>query len=400
VDKPEEVLEDVRELTLRNWREVASHITYHGPYEEEVRKSLRLLRLLTYAQNGGIIAAATTSLPEVVGGGRNYDYRYVWLRDAAMIVSALARAGSDGEEERKFLNFICSAMHRIPKPVVPMLTLDEQPAGREQPLSFRGYKDSRPARYGNGASDQLQLDANSNVLIAAKVIYNRYETREHWETVRRLANFLVEHWQEPDHGIWEETEKHQYTSSKVISSISLKYIAEHSEDEAEKKRWQDTAEQIRRYVEENCLNPDGAYAVYAGSGEVDVSAVLFPIWGFTEAESPAMLKTVEKLERHYCQNHLFRRHLVEFDSQQEGAFLAGTLWVAQYWVMRREWEKVETILGAALGFMNDVGIMPEEGDPVTGEWLGNLPQTFVHASFIGAVIDLKNEMEKQKEEAS
>ncbi|MBW3545746.1 MAG: glycoside hydrolase family 15 protein, partial [Bacteroidetes bacterium] len=253
LDKPKEMLEEVRAKTLENWREVASHITYKGPYEEEVRKSLRQLRMLTYADNGGIIAAATSSLPEVVGGERNYAYRYVWLRDAAMIVSALARAGSDGEEERKFLSFMCSAMHRIQKPVVPMLTLDMQPAGSEQALSFSGYRNSRPVRYGNGASDQLQLDANSNVLIAAKVIYNRYNTREHWETIQSLANFLVKHWQEVDHGIWEETPKHHYTSSKVIVSISLQYIAEHSEDQKEKKRWLDTSGEIRKWIEENCM---------------------------------------------------------------------------------------------------------------------------------------------------
>ena len=390
IEDPEETLKEVRELTLENWREVASHITYQGPYEEEVRNSLRQLRLLTYAKNGGIIAAATTSLPEVVGGERNYDYRYVWLRDAAMIVSALARAGSDGEEERKFLDFMCSAMHRIPEPVVPMLTLDTQPAGQEQELPLSGYKESKPVRYGNGASNQLQLDANSNVLIAAKVIYNRYDTREHWETIQQLAEFLVAHWQEPDHGIWEETPRHQYTSSKVIASISLKYISEHSEDQEEKERWQKTSAQIREYVEENCRTSEGAYAVYAGSEDVDVSAVLFPLWAYTDADSEAMLQTMKVLERDYCKDNLFRRHLVEFDSGREGVFLAGTLWVAQNWVMRKDWEKVEAILGAALRFMNDVGIMPEEGDPVTGEWLGNLPQTFVHASLIGAIIDYKH----------
>lgn len=389
LDKPGVLLAEVRELTLKNWRDVSAHITYKGPYEAEVRQSLRLLRMLTHADNGGIIAAATTSLPEVIGGERNYDYRYVWLRDAAMIVSALARAGSDGEEERKFLSFMCSAMHRIPKPVVPMLTLDLQPAGSEQALSFSGYRNSRPVRYGNGASDQLQLDANSNVLIAAKVIYNRYNTREHWETVQSLANFLVAHWQQEDHGIWEETEKHHYTSSKVITSISLQYIAEHAEDERDKKRWQEASREIRKWVTENCMTAEGAYAVYAGSEQTDISAMLFPLWGYTEADAKAMLKTVAVLEREYCENQLYRRHLVEFDSGREGAFLAGTFWMAQYWVMRRDWDKVESILAAALGFMNDVGLMPEEGDPQTGEWLGNLPQTFVHASLIGAVIDYK-----------
>lgn len=346
--------------------------------------------MLTNEQNGGIIAAATTSLPEVIGGSRNYDYRYVWLRDAAMIVSALARAGSDGAEERKFLSFMCSAMHRIPEPVVPMLTLDMQPAGSEKKLAFTGYRDSHPVVYGNGASNQLQLDANSNVLIAAKVIYNRYDTREHWGTIQKMANFIVKHWQEEDRGIWEETEKHHYTSSKVIASISLKYIAEHSQDKEEKKHWLDAYEQIRNYVEEKCFTSEGAYAAYAGSEAVDESAVLFPLWSYTEADTNVMLKTIEVLERDYCQQNLYRRHLVEFDSSKEGAFLAGTFWVAQYWVMRKDWEKVETTLQAAFRFMNDVGIMPEEGDPQTGEWLGNLPQTFVHASLIGAVIDNKD----------
>lgn len=390
LDQPEKILHQVKRLTIKNWEKITTHITYKGPYEEQVRKSLRMLRMLTYAKNGGIIAAATTSLPEVVGGQRNYDYRYVWLRDAAMIVSALARAGSDGEEERKFLSFMCSAMHRIPEPVVPMLTLDEQPAGQENKLNFNGYKNNSPVVYGNDASNQLQLDANSNILIAAKVIYNRYKTREHWETIQRLANFLVDHWDEKDHGIWEETEKHHYTSSKVITSISLKYIAEHSEDPEEKKRWGDTSEKIKKYVEENCLTSEGAYAAYAGSQEVDISAMLFPIWAFTDADSEAMLKTVEVLERDYCYKNLYRRHLVEFDSKKEGVFLAGTLWMAQYWVMRSNWDKVETIFHAALEFMNDVGIMPEEGDPETGEWLGNLPQTFVHASLIGLIIDYKH----------
>lgn len=276
LDKPEEYLQESRKQTLMSWRETADQITYKGPYEEEVRKSLRVLRMLTYEQNGGIIAAATTSLPQIIGGERNHDYRYVWLRDAAMIVSALARAGSDGIEERKFLSFICSAMRRISEPAVPFLTLEGQPAGRIQTLHhLSGYKDSRPVHYGNKTSDQLQLDANANVLIAAKVIYNRYKTREHWKTVKRLANFLVEHWVEPDHGIWEEVPENHYTTSKVIASISLKYIAEHSEDKTEKKRWQETSEKIRQYVEENCHTSEGAYAAFAGSENVDISAMLF-----------------------------------------------------------------------------------------------------------------------------
>ncbi|MEX2346520.1 MAG: glycoside hydrolase family 15 protein [Balneolaceae bacterium] len=401
LDQPGEMLRETRQQTLNRWREISSHITYKGPYEEEVRKSLRLLRLLTYAQNGGIIAAATTSLPQIIGGERNNDYRYVWLRDAAMIVSALARAGSDGKEERKFLSFICSAMHRLPEPVVPFLTLEGQPAAKVRTLDyFRGYRDSKPAQYGNKTVTQLQLDANANILIAAKVIYNRYNTREHWKTIQRMANYLVEHWDEPDHGIWEEIPENHYTTSKVIASISLHYIAEHSDDPAEQKLWRNTSEQIQQYVEENCITSSGTYAVYAGSEDTDVSAMLFPVWGYTDADTPVMLKTVEVLEKNYSRNHLYKRHRVEYDSGKEGVFLAGTLWVAQYWVMRRDWDKVKAILEAALRFMNDVGIMPEQGDPETGEWLGNLPQTFVLASLIGTIIDYKHSRFGKDEEES
>ncbi|GAB3818363.1 hypothetical protein GCM10028895_15550 [Pontibacter rugosus] len=130
----EQLLEEARKATLQEWKQISRHITYHGAYQKEVRNSLRVLRMMTFAENGGIIAAGTTSLPEVPEGDRNYDYRYVWLRDAAMIASALTRAGSDGEEERKFLDFICNALHHIDKPVVPFL-----PLILSQPLARRSY---------------------------------------------------------------------------------------------------------------------------------------------------------------------------------------------------------------------------------------------------------------------
>ncbi len=391
------LLQQTKHETLTRWEKVMAHVHYKGPYEREVHNSLRMLRLMTYAENGGIIAAGTTSLPEVPGGERNYDYRFVWLRDAAMIVSALTRAGSDGVEERKFLEFICGAMHEVEEPVVPFFTLDFQPAPEEKELvHWAGYAHSLPVRIGNSANDQLQLDAISNVLLAAKLIYNRYATREHWDTVSQLAEYLVKHWHEPDHGLWEESQRKQYTSSKVVAAVSLKFMAEHCQDQQQKERWSDAAAEIREYVEENCLTSEGAYAAFAGSEAVDISAILFPTWAYTEADTLKMLKTIEILERDYCQHHLFRRYLVDFDSRKEGVFLAGSLWVAQYWVMRRNWKKFHQIMEATLSFCNDVGLLPEEGDPETGECLGNIPQTFVHASLIGAIIDYKNAFEKEK----
>lgn len=396
VEINQELLVAAFESTKKEWREVTVHIHYEGPYQAEIRHSLRVLRLMTFAENGGIIAAGTAALPEVAGGARNYDYRYVWLRDAAMIASALTRAGSDGKEERRFLSFICDAMHGIDEPIVPFFTLDKKPAPGERLLRhLKGYGGSLPIRIGNNAKDQLQLDAISNVLLAAKLIYNRFDTREHWGLVSTLADYLAMHWQEPDHGIWEETQKLHYTSSKVVAAVSLEFIADHSQEQEQCQRWKKAAANIRAYVAQNCLTSEGAYAAYAGAEAVDVSAILFPIWAYTDADAAPVLKTIEVLERDYCENNLFRRHLVDFDSSKEGAFLAGSLWVAQYWVMRRDWTKFKEVLEAVLQFQNDVGLMPEEGDPVTGAYLGNIPQTFVHASLIGAIIDYKTAMDEE-----
>lgn len=391
-------LDTWREASLATWREVASHATYKGPYEQQVANSIRALRLLTYEENGAIIAAPTTSLPEELGGRRNYDYRYVWLRDAGMITSALTRAGSDGTEERRFLTFICDSRRDIDgMPLAPFYTLDGELPLPEEPLPLTGYGGSRPVQIGNGAYSQLQFGGYGNVLLAAKIIYERFGTREHWSIIERLADYLAMHWREPDYGIWEEPEPRQYTTSKVIAAVGLEFIAEHAEDEDQAQRWRQAAAAIRRYVADECLNAKGAYAAVAGGEAVDISAALYPVWAYTEPDTPEMLATIEALERGYADGHLYRRHLERYDSKQEGAFLAGTLWMAQYWIMR-DVEQARTILEAVLQYANDLGFFAEEVDPETGQMLGNFPQTFVHASFIGAVHDLKDVLQEPQEE--
>ncbi|MBE9113007.1 glycoside hydrolase family 15 protein [Nodosilinea sp. LEGE 07298] len=402
VDNPLSDLTDLQlkrwlETTLECWREITAHATYHGPYEREVAQSIRALRLLTFEDNGGIIAAPTIALPEVIGGQRNYDYRYVWLRDAGMIVSALTRAGSDGTDERRFLEFICGydrdSGHQ---PLMPFSTLAGKAPTTEETLDLVGYRHSAPVIVGNVAKDQLQLDAYGNVLLAAKLIYNRFNTREHWSLVAEIADFLSNHWHDPDYGIWEEQEKHQYTSSKVVVACGLKFIADAAENEDQARRWRAAEQAIREFVAQHCLTSEGAYAAVAGGEDVDVTAALFPVWAYTAADSPEMVTTMKVLERDYATGHLYRRHLKSFDSQQEGAFLAGTLWVAQYWIMRQELQRARAIIDAALEFANDLGLFAEEADPETGTMLGNFPQTFVHAAFIGAAIDLKAALEQSQ----
>ncbi|MBW4648340.1 MAG: hypothetical protein KME06_06520 [Kastovskya adunca ATA6-11-RM4] len=384
------------ETTLECWRQIASHATYHGPYEREVAASLRVLRLLTFEENGGIIAAATTSLPEVLGGKRNYDYRYVWLRDAGMIASALIRAGSNGTEEQRFLDYICGFSRDSGNmPLLPFSTLSGEIAPEEETLNFVGYRGSQPVQIGNSANEQLQLDAYGNVLLAAKLIYSHCGTKKHWSLIERIAEFLAEHWSEPDYGIWEEREKLQYTSSKVIVACGLDYIAQFAECEAQAQRWRGAVQDIRHFVAEKCLTSEGAYAAIAGGEAVDVSAALFPVWAYTPPDTPEMLATMKALERDRATGYLYRRHLEKFDSLHEGAFLAGSLWVAQYWVMRRDFQRVYAILDAALEYANDLGLFAEEADPKTGQMLGNFPQTFVHAALISTVIDLKTALEQK-----
>ncbi len=384
-------------LTLAAWREIAGRATYRGPFEHYIAQSLRALRLLTHDASGGVIAAATTSLPEVPGGTRNYDYRYVWLRDASMIVSALVRVGSRGPDEQRFLDFICRSARDDPQqpPLPPLMSLDGQSAADEIELDLEGYQSSRPVRIGNAAHRQMQLDGYANVLLAAKLVYSHTHTRSHWPVIERVADYLCAHWREPDYGIWEERTPAQYTVGKVITACGLHYLTDYSQDPGQIDRWRNTVAEIRRYVARHCLTAEGAYADVAGSQDVDVTAALYPVWGYIAPDAPEMRATLHALERNHSDGRLFWRHLREPDAGREGAFLAGTLWVAQYRVMCGELGRARTILEAVLEYANDLGLFAEEAGSSAGEMLGNFPQAFVHAAFIGAVVDYRDALEKR-----
>ncbi|GAB2774161.1 glycoside hydrolase family 15 protein [Rhabdobacter roseus] len=386
--------------SLERWEDLASHIHFEGPYQELVKDSIRAIRLMSYAPTGGIIAAATTSLPEVPGGERNYDYRYVWLRDAGMIVSALIWAGSEGTEERRYLSYICDTAHQVPNYYLkPLFSVSQTEVPGETYLDWPGYLGSRPVRVGNDANDQLQLDSLGNVLLAAELIFDAYDTREHWAICEQIADFLCENWQEADHGLWEETQQHHYTCGKVLVAVTLEAMTKYQEDPAKQEKWRQTARQVREYIDTHCLTSDGAYAVYAGSEDVDISAALFPVWSYTEALADPMVKTMERIEQDYCRENLYWRHLVDVDSAQEGAFLASTFWVAQYYVRAQKYPKAEAIIEAALQYTTDLGFFAEEVDLDHRRMMGNIPQSFVHAAFIDAVVDLRNAYAKESLES-
>ncbi|WP_216323318.1 glycoside hydrolase family 15 protein [Deinococcus aestuarii] len=378
------------DATLTAWRGVAAETTHSGPYAGAVRDSLRALRLLTFEESGSVISAATTSLPEVIGGTRNYDYRYVWFRDSGMIVRALSRLSPDrkGTLGHGFLDFVCRyASGRDGDQVLPPLATvcgEDAPPVEELPLA--GYRGSRPVRIGNAAVSQVQLDVYGNILLASAALYDRAELEEHWPTLEPVAEYLCGHWQDPDNGIWEEEETLPYLSSKVLGAVGLERLADLHPDPATAQRWRSVAGDIRAWVSAHGLTSEGAFAAVAGEEEVDVVAALYPAWGYCAPGAPEMRATLRVLERDHCREGLYWRALRE-KGTGEGAFLAGTLWVALYWTALDP-ERARRILETVLGYTNDLGLIAEEADPTSGTPLGNFPQTFVHAALLGVIAEL------------
>jgi len=374
-----------RLATEAAWQQLAAALQYEGLYEREVLNSVRAIQQVTYAETGGVLAAATIALPEVIGDKRNYDYRYVWMRDLALITGALSTLDIAGKQEFRFLDFVAAALHENQQAcVTPLYRVDHSLVKDMQELKLSGYWGSQPVLVGNTASDQRQLDAEANVLIAAHMLYTKYGEQPHWATIAQIADYICHNWDKKDNGIWEEGVLHHYTSSKVFAALGLELVADYNPDPAEAARWRHNAGLIREFVATRCLTKTGAYASYAGSEEVDVSAALFALWSYTAPAAPAMLATVRELEACYCREQLYWRRLEEYDSRKEGAFLAGSCWMAHYYAVAGDLAKSQAILDAVARFQNDLGYFSEEADVDKGLLLGNFAQSFVHSSFVCA----------------
>ncbi len=376
--------------TRDGWGELAGRCAYDGPYREQVRASLRALRLLVYEETGAITASVTTSLPEVIAGKRNYDYRYTWLRDSGMIVRALTRFEPEGHEARRHLGFVAGLRDTgYRKLLDPVSAIGGERVPMQSRLKLAGYRRSRPGFIGNRAAKQLQLGSLANFLLGARETYERVAPREHWETVAATADFLAANWARRDCGIWEERPPRQFTASKVFTACALEGLAKFASDPARAEAYRATAGEIRAYVARSCRTRAGGYAAIAGTNAADISAALFPVWGYTAPDDPAMEAAIRELERTYCSGgSLYHRHLEKARAQRrEGAFLAGTFWIAHYWVARGDLGRAGRMIDAGLRHANDLGLFPEEIDPRSGRMLGNMPLGLVHASFLSAVAD-------------
>jgi alpha,alpha-trehalase len=393
--------------TRQAWRDWARHLHYDGPWRHHVLRSALVLKLLIHAPSGGMVAAPTTSLPEWLGGSRNWDYRYVWTRDAAMSIRAANLIGY-ASEARDFFHFMRTALDETHALQV-MYAVDGTPVPQERELShLRGYADSRPVRIGNGARDQLQLDT-SGALVDAAYLYERFGgalSLRTWRHIRKVIDSVVTTWRTPDDGIWEPRGKRRHNvHSKVMSWLALdrgSRLAPRFGDAEAAARWSGAAKEVRDEIILRGLDPTGSHFCTAyGLDQPDASLLLLPIVGFEEPNHPLIVNTVQKVRRDLSDGKFVHRYRMDDGvGGDEGAFVLCGFWLAEALAMTGEagmLEQAQEVFAAHVESSNHLGLLAEEVDPTTLQPLGNFPQAFSHLGLINAAarIDLGLRMQDE-----
>ncbi|WP_422772959.1 glycoside hydrolase family 15 protein [Plantactinospora sp. WMMC1484] len=377
--------------TVAGWRSWAAHHDYQGRYPEQVRRSALVLQGLTYAPSGAVVAAATTSLPEKLGGDRNYDYRYAWLRDFSLTLRALWIAACPTEASRLF-GWVASAVGRIDGQPVPIMfgVEGERDLTERRIETLRGYADSRPVWVGNEAWRQRQLDVPGEVIDAAWRLREYLDplTPEIRDLLRSLADQAVTSWREPDAGMWEarDAQRH-YLSSKVGCWTALDRAVRFGErlgGAEELARWSAARDETRETILREGWNPQvGAYTGAFGSDRLDASVLLMPIAGFLPATDDRMRATIRLIEERLTRGGLVRRW-----EGDPGAFTLCSFWLVQCLALAGERDRAAAMFDNVAAVANDLGLLAEQVDPYTGEQLGNFPQAFSHIGLISAAWEL------------
>ncbi|MDQ3962889.1 MAG: glycoside hydrolase family 15 protein [Actinomycetota bacterium] len=390
-----ELLED----TDRWWREWAEGCTFEGAFRADVIRSLITLRLLTFSPSGAPVAALTTSLPEHIGGTRNWDYRYSWPRDASIGLGAFLALGKE-DEAHSFMHWLLHAS-RLSRPQLQVLyTLYGKTSGRENEISnVSGYADSRPVRIGNAASTQHQLDVYGWVLDAGWLL-TRSGRRLHAETWRALssfADFVAKTWARPDAGIWElRGEPAHYVHSKLMGWVALDRalrIAKRRGVSPRRTRfWVYERAKLASEIRAKGFDGDrGRYRRSYGSDDLDAALLILPILDFDDITSERVVGTVDAIHDELSAGDgLLYRYLPGSDNLRggEGAFLPCSFWLVQAFARLGRKDDAARLLERLLGLANDVGLFAEEIDAATDEHLGNFPQAFTHATLIQAALAL------------
>lgn len=395
------------ERTTAYWKEKAEGCVFSGPLREMMVRSYLTLHLMVYAPTGAIIAAPTTSLPEEIGGERNWDYRYAWLRDASLTLNALFYLGHI-EEALGFFNWLVTLCAKCGAKTQTLYDIDYEHPIHEQILDhLKGYRNSPPVRIGNAAYDQLQLDVFGEVLEAA---YNYldmggYISRRTWESLESFVDAACESWQLPDNGIWEiRGGPYHFTHSKLMCWVAVDRgikIAEELGFGENIKRWQDVAKDIRADILARGWNPEKrAFTQHYDTTALDASNLLMPLYGFLPVTDERISSTIERTIEELGHNGLLRRYRTDKTddglSGSEGEFLWCSFWLVRNLLRMGKLEDATALYQRLLGYSNHLGLFPEMVDSVSGEARGNFPQALTHLAVITTGIELVHESEASK----
>ncbi len=396
--------------TTSFWRSWLSQSRYVGRWREVVHRSAITLKLLTHEPTGAVIAAPTTSLPEHVGGGRNWDYRYVWVRDAGFSLYALLRLGFTAEA-RAFIGWLSERLgheRREDHDLGPLRVLYDidgnQPTEETELDHLRGYRDSTPVRVGNAAVDQLQLDIYGE-LIDSIYLFNKYGagiSSDAWDDVVQVVEWVTENWDRDDAGMWEvRGETKAYTTSRLFCWVALERtirVARQRGLPGDLASWSATRDEIYERIMSRCWNDDlQAFTQTEGGTDLDASVLLMPMVKFLSPADPKFLSTLKAVEKELVIDSLVFRYSLESDGLdgEEGTFSLCSFWYVEALTRAGRLEDAQLALEKMFTYANHVGLYAEQVS-ATGDQVGNFPQAFTHFALISAAINLDRALDKKE----
>ena len=391
--------EELLRSTVDYWRRWMSQCTYQGKWGEAVRRSALALKLMVYDPTGALVAAPTMGLPEKIGGERNWDYRYTWLRDSAFALYALISIGFE-EEAGKFMSWLTKRCQEAEGQLQPLYGLDGSPKIEETTLEhLSGYRNSNPVRLGNAAYGQFQLDLYGAVMDAA-YLYNKWGAPldyDLWHNLRKIMDWLSENWRQPDEGIWEvRGGRQQFVSSKVMSWVALERavrIARQRGLPSGDGNWIRERDEIYEEIMEKGWNPEReSFVQHYGADALDASLFLMPLVKFVGPTDPRWISTLDSIQRELTYDTLVERYSVDEAASDglegsEGSFSLCSFWYVECLSNAGRTEEARLALEKMFSYANHLGLYAEEIGH-SGEALGNFPQAFTHLSLISAAIHL------------